>query len=333
MEVKVQRELALLRVLKEAGRVMNSAELTESLADQGIEVSERTVRLHLLEMDKQGFTKNMGKRGRKISERGLEELDSSRTLERVGFLSAKIDQMTYRMSFDLALRTGTVVVNTAILDRGQLEDSLREISRVFEKGMAMGDLVCLLGEGESIGDMTIPKGKLGFCTVCSVTLNGVLLKHGIPCRSRFGGLMELVRGRATRFVEIIEYEATTIDPLEVFFRAGMTNYLGAISNGNGRIGAGFREIPADGREVAVELAKKLDAVGLGGFLRIGQPSQPIFDIPVGEGRVGSVVIGGLNPTAVFEEKGVRLFSRALSGLLEFNRLFRFDELGRRLKAM
>ena len=49
-----------------------------------------------------------------------------------------------------------------------------------------------------------------------------------------------------------------------------------------------------------------------------------------QGRIGAVVIGGLNPPAILEELGVRVVSRALSGLLEFNRLFPYEELPSRI---
>ena len=58
-------------------------------------------------------------------------------------------------------------------------------------------------------------------------------------------------------------------------------------SGNGRIGASFREIPAESRDRVVELAAKLGAVGLGGFMEIGRGGQALFDIPVSEGRAGA----------------------------------------------
>ena len=45
----------------------------------------------------------------------------------------------------------------------------------------------------------------------------------------------------------------------------------------------------------IELADKLQRVGLRGFMQIGRMGQVLFEIPVSEGRVGAVVIGGLNP--------------------------------------
>jgi len=330
VESRHRRKLAILNLLKASGQPLNSAGIAESLANQGHEMSERTVRLYLQELDQAGLTQNRGRRGRSITEKGLNELEAAQAFGRVGFLSAKIDQMTYRMSFDLSTRTGTVVVNTTLATREQLVRCMDKIHQVFDRGYAMGHLAAVLEPGEQMGDMVVPDGMLGFCSVCSITINGVLLKHGIPMRSRFGGLLELRDGRPSRFVEMITYDGTSIDPLEVFIRSAMTDYVGAITTGNGRIGASFREIPAESRELASDLAQKLDVIGLGGLMEIGRPGQDLFDIPVSEGRIGAVVIGGLNPTAILEELGVRVVSRALSGLLEFNRLFHYDELRSRI---
>jgi repressor of nif and glnA expression len=172
---------------------------------------------------------------------------------------------------------------------------------------------------------------IGIGTVCSITLNGVLLANGIPTNSRFGGLLELRDKKPTRFVEIIHYEGTTLDPLEVFIRSGMTDYSGAVESGNGKIGASFREVPAESRDRVIELAKKLEKVGLGGFHTIGWPGRPLLEVPVSEGRVGAIVIGGLNPVAILEEKGIRVHSRALAGLAAYERLFPYQELDQRIR--
>ena len=175
----------------------------------GHDVSERTVRFHLLDMDKVGLTHNLGRNGRAITPRGLSELDTSRGFEKVGILSAKIDQMTYKMNFDLVKKTGTVVVNVSVIPRDQLERSIPFMSQVFAAGYAMGKLVALLQPGESVGQMAVPEGSVGIATVCSITVNGVLVAHGIPTNSRFGGLLEMREHRATRFAEWINYDGTT----------------------------------------------------------------------------------------------------------------------------
>jgi len=325
MDKKDRNRAAILGALHKLGGPVSSASLMQFLAAAGHNLSERTVRLYLAQLDDEGLTASQGRR-RKITDRGLAELHATHTFQRVGCLSAKIDQMAYSMTFDLVTRTGLVVVNLSIVDPRQFAACLDTVQKVFARGYAMGSLVALLAPGESLGPATIPPDKIGFCTVCSITLNGVLMKHGIPTTSRFGGLLELRNGQATRFVEMIYYDGTSIDPLEVFIRSGMTDYCGAVRDGNGLIGAGFREMPENSRDLAAHLAERVSAVGMGGFMEIGWPGQPVLDLPVSPGRIGVVMIGGLNPIAVLEEKGHRVQSRALAGLLEYSRLVHFEEM-------
>jgi hypothetical protein len=329
---KRDKQLAILSALRASDRPLTSLTISEELASLGHLMSERTVRLYLKEMDEDGLTDRQGRKGRRITERGLSELDASRIIERVGFLSARIDRMTYRMNFDLVSRQGTVVVNLTIVEPHHLVRCADMFCSVFEEGYAMGQLIALLVPGERVGHLSIPETMVGIGTVCSITLNGVLLKYGIPTNSRFAGLLEIRDRKPLRFVEMITYEGTSIDPLEVFIRSGMTDYVGAIRTGSGRIGASFREFPTESRDLVEDLARRLEGVGLGGFMRIGLPSQSLFEIPVTEGRVGAVVIGGLNPVSILEETGVRAYSRALAGLIDYSRLFKYDELPDRLRS-
>jgi len=328
-----KKRLAILRVLHEAGGALGSSKITERLLAAGHEISERTVRFYLKEMDREGMTDNLGRKGRLITRRGLQELGSARIIEKIGFLAAKIDQMTYRMSFDLSTRSGTVVVNVSIVDKSELMEAAPLVKKVFAAGYAMGKLAAVFPPGERIGDLTIPEDMIGLGTVCAITLNGVLLTHGIPTYSRFGGLLEMQNYEPTRFVEVIHYSGTTLDPLEVFIRSRMTDYLGATENGNGRIGASFRELPAESREQVMDLAHRLKEVGLGGFMTIGWPNQSLLEIPVNQGQVGAIVIGGLNPAAILEERGIKTYSRALAALAEYDRFFHFEELEDRIRAL
>ncbi len=322
-----------MRVLNESDRPLGSSKITEHLEAMGHEVSERTVRYYLYQMDREGLTDNLGKRGRMITEKGHSELDHARVIEKVGFLAAKIDQMTYRMSFDLTGRSGTVVINVSLVSAEDLAGAVPLMSRVFEAGYSMGNLIGLFRSGEKLGDMVVPPGMVGIGTVCSITLNGVLLAHGIPTISRFGGLLELIDKKPNRMVEIITYEGTSLDPLEIFIRSGMTDYSGATSVGTGRIGVGFREFPSDSRDRVIELAKRLTEAGLGGFMSIGWPGQPLLEIPVSEGRVGAIVIGGLNPIAMLEERSIPVQSKALATIIDFDLLFPFYELEQRVRDM
>ena len=331
MRKKNEKKIAILNALKEYGLPASSKKIAAMLSLGGINFSERTVRLYLKELDEEGLTSADGRKGRTVTESGIAELQSCHVSQRPGYLSAKIDQMIYRMSFDLPMRSGTVVVNTSLVSPRQLNSSTDKICRVFDNNYGMGKLMTLIGPQETIGHLSVPSDKVGFCTVCSITVNGILLKHGMPMASRFGGLLKLKDGRACRFIEMIHYDGTSIDPLEVFIRSGMTDYHGAIRDGNGMIGASFRKIPAQSRQRMINISQRLDDIGLGAVMEIGLPDQPLLEIPVSHGRVGLVIAGGLNPIAILEENSQRIFSRALSGLVEYDRLFRYDELPGKLQ--
>jgi len=332
MQKKIDKRIAILNVLKEQPQPLSSARIAELLSLGSLAFSERTVRFYLQQLDSEGLTIPHGRKGRVITEAGLAELRSSTVRQLPGTLSAKIDQMIYRMTFDLPTRRGTVVVNTSLVDPRRLAGCVEPICKVFEKGFAMGRLMTLIGPEETIGDILVPEGKVGFCTVCSITINGILLKHGIPMSSRFGGLLEVKHSKPLRFTEIIDYSGTSIDPLEVFIGSGMTDYHGAIQDGNGLIGASFRELPGESRQRLINISQRLKEVGLGAIMEIGLPEQPLLDIPVPPGRVGAIIVGGLNPIAVLEEREHRILSRALSGLIEYDRLFRFEEFPQRLQT-
>jgi len=125
---------------------------------------------------------------------------------------------------------------------------------------------------------------------------------------------------------MIHYNATSIAPLEVFVRSGMTNCTGVARNGNGVIGGSFFELPEKAIDSAVQLADRASTNGLGGFLDTGWPSQPLLEVPVSRGHIGVAMAGGLNPIAILEEQGYRINSRTITDLLDYNRMFQFDRL-------
>ncbi len=334
MDKREKKRLAILETLHRSGELLSSARITELLMTQGVDISERSVRLYLQELDEEGLTENHGRRGRSITEKGKREAGTSRVLERIGLLSGKIDSMAYQMDFDPALRRGSVVVNVSAIPLEEFTAERRKlIEKVFSKGYSMGKMLALFEPGESGVDIDIPDGYIGIGTVCSITLNGVLLRRGIPTFSRFGGLMEMRAGKPVRFVDIIHYDGTSIDPLVVFIRSGMADYIGAVTTGNGRIGASFREFPADSAEAVRNISEQLETLGLGSLLCLGNPGQSLHGVPVGPQRVGAIIIGGLNPMSIFEETGLRIQSSALSSLVDFNRLFHYSELKDRLATL
>jgi hypothetical protein len=202
------------------------------------------------------------------------------------------------------------------------------MENIFEHNISMGSRFAVMRSGKPIGSSQVPLGYTAITTVCSLTLNGILLSYGIPVTSRFGGLLEMRNRKPERFVELIEYGGTTTDPLEIFIQAGMTRASDCAKTGNGIIGASFREFPSVARDKVLKLSRKMEQIGLGGLLAIGKPNQPLFDIPVTEGRTGMVVIGGLNPMAALVESGIHLQMHSMAELVDFERFSCFREIYR-----
>ncbi len=326
-----KKKKAILEVLQSENRPLSSTAIAQALAFSDMDVSERAVRMYLQELDQEGFTQSVGRQGRILTTFGQEQLHDLQALQRVGYMSSKIDQMIYRMTFDLSKKTGKVIVNVSLVDPHIFAGCVKEICSVFACGYSMGTLVCLLGPGERAGDVSVPYDKIGFCTVCTITLNGALLKNGVPMQSRFAGLLRFENHQPVRFTEIIHYDGISLDPLELFIRAGLTDFRSAVRHGDGIVGAGFRETPAESRPMVEEIGKKMKAIGLGSYILVGHPNQSLLGIPVDDGRIGVVTVGGLNPVAVLAEKGFHVFSRALSGLLDYEKLYPYTQLPEKIK--
>jgi repressor of nif and glnA expression len=190
----------------------------------------------------------------------------------------------------------------------------------------VSNLVAVAREGEQLGELIVPPGRIGLATVCSIVMNGTLLKAGVPMDSRFGGILQIRNHEPLRFVELIHYAGSSLDPSEVFIRARMTSVRDAAKTGNGKILANFREIPAMCRPIAEKVVAKLKEAGLGGLMVMGNTSEPICEIAVELNRIGMILIGGLNPVAAAEEAGIKAENYAMSTVMEYQKLKKFQEV-------
>ena len=319
--------LAILKILdKSQDTVLGSREISRQLKLHGVVLTERTVRYHLRILDERGFTKVFGKEGRMITQKGKDELSNALVSERVGFVISKIETLSYLTNLDLDKNEGEIILNVSYFPGERLKDALRVMQSVFSSPYVMSDRVVMRRGGEKIGDIIIPENQIGFGTVCSVTINGIFLKAGIPVTSKFGGVLEVDGSEPSRFNALISYEGSSLDPLEIFIKSRMTDVLGAIRNHSGKILASFREIPVVSIDKAKELSATMRDKGIGGILMIGNPNQPLLEMPVSMDKAGMIIVGGLNPVAALEEKGITTVSRAMSTLYRFSDLVKFREL-------
>ncbi len=315
---------AILDILGRQREIIGSREISRQLKAHGIDLTERTVRYHLRILDERGYTEVFGKEGRKITDHGREELKHAQVPQKVGFVISKIESLSYQTTLDINTMEGDVILNVSFFPKDSIRSAVEALRPVLQSPYAMSSRLILKPEGEAIGDVVIPEGMIGIGTVCSVTINGIFLKAGIPISSRFGGVVEVSHGKASRFISIISYEGSSLDPLEIFIRSKMTDVAGALQKESGKILASFRDIPLICRDQAIRIAQTMSGKGLQGILAIGEPNTPLLDIPVGMDKAGVVVVGGLNPIAAVEELGIVTESKAMSTLYEYAKLSTLD---------
>jgi repressor of nif and glnA expression len=322
-----RKVLAILNTLEDSQQAVGSTIIAKRLKEQGVDLSERAVRYHLRLMDERGLTSLVGRRdGRIITELGQAELKKAMVTHKVGFALSRIEVLSFRTNFNLDKQTGVIPVNISFFAQDDFNKALKLMKPVFRAGLCVSDLVAVAGEGQTIGDLTVPEGKTALATVCSIVVNGALLKAGVPIDSKFGGILQIRNRRPLRFIEIVHYAGSSLDPTEIFIRANMTSVLEAAKGGNGEVLANYREIPAICRPLAEEVVTKLKRAGLGGILLMGNISEPVCEIPIELNQVAVVLVGGLNPVAAAAEAGMVSESHAMSTVIDYKKLVKFSEI-------
>ncbi len=321
-----RKKLAILRALDTQGEPLGSSRLAQELANLGVDLTDRAVRYQLQQLDEAGLTESLGRAGRRITEAGRQELADASVSDRVTLVISTLERLTYQTSFDLATRQGKVVLNISLLPAEALDTALQVMRPVFLAGLCTSDLIAVYQAGQRVGDAQVPAGMVAIGTICSVTINGILLNYGISMESQFGGLLELAGHKPVRFTDVIHYGGTSLDPLEIFTKGKMTSVTQAARTGAGKVGAGFRLIPATAYDQFMEIADQMAQTGIRGVASVGRPSHPLLEIPVPLERAGVILYAGLNPGAAIEEAGIETTNHAMGALVDFSELTSYRRL-------
>ncbi|KUG21821.1 transcriptional repressor [hydrocarbon metagenome] len=322
-----RKGLLILRILSESQDPLGARIIASRMKDSGLDLSERTVRYHLKLMDHKGLTRLIGRRdGRIITDHGKNELSNARVQDKVGLCSSRIDMLAFKTTFDLSKQQGMVPVNISLFTKDRFEEALKAMNPAFQNKIVVSDRIAVAQNGEKLGDVTVPDGKIGLATVCSILINGILLKNGVPIDSKFGGILQVKNGVPLRFVELIHYAGSSLDPSEIFIRGKMTSVNQVVEKGEGNILANFREIPAVSMAHVMDLIEGIQAIGLGGILTVGGIGNTICETIVGVNKAGMILIGGLNPVACAHEQGIDVDNLAMTTIMEFRDMHHISDM-------
>jgi len=311
--IRTERKyIEILRILKEHQEPMGAKRLSELMAERGFVLSDRAVQYHLRYLDDMGFTEKVGNMGRILTPYGIAETESALVGERVGFIISRLERLAYRSTFDPVTQTGDVAYNLSIVP----EDRIDEVLRAFD-GVAAARCGFFSSYRVIDTDPRVPHGSLGIITVCSITMDGVFQGRGIPVRMAFGGRLTVEHGEPIRFIDLIGYRGTTIDPLQLFISAGLTSISSMVSTGSGIALANVREVPAAAEGPVRETVAQMRKSGFVFPVTIG--TAP-FNLPSDPYRLSIISYSGMNYVAHIFEKGIPIRTEIGAGNIPFSRI-------------
>ncbi len=321
MELDVQRKIvAILRIIHESHIPIGGRLIADRMNLQGYTVGERGVRYYLRILDERGFTERLGYDGRVITELGINELKNALVGDRVGFIINKIERLMYDTTFDLKTKHGSVIINVSIIDKNDFDKTMDILRHVILYGYPFSPYIKLIEEGIIISDIEILDGKIGIATMCSITIDGILLNNGIPVTPKYGGILEVKDKKPMCFEDIIAYSGTTIDPMRIFILRKMTRVLDTVNTGSGKLLANLREIPVAALSRAKEVLNYVVDARIGSIAEIGKPGKSVLNAAIDPGKVGIAVYAGTNIMAAVSEIGVKVTTYPISTVIDFKEM-------------
>lgn len=234
---------------------------------------------------------------------------------KVKFLLSKAWNLIYQVDFNLETHSGNVITNVSYVKTEELDDAID----IFEEIMKTGPQYCTSKYFRIVSGKK--PDKTGIATVCSLTIDGILVKNGVSTTPQYGGILE-TDSKQPRFIELTAYSGSSLDPHEIYIAKGLTSVSDAIKDG-GRVLASLREIPYIARPDAVDVLEEVQDAGFS-ILKVGKPSELVYNAKVERYHVGIVAPGGLNPIAALKEHGMDVEPKAVETLMKVSDMEEFN---------
>jgi repressor of nif and glnA expression len=170
-------------------------------------------------------------------------------------------------------------------------------------------------------DPRVPSGSVGFITICSISMDGVFQRNGIPVKMAYGGRLEIEHGTPTQFKDLIGYRGTTIDPLELFISSGLTSISGFARSKSGIALANVREVPCSAKKKVEETIRLMNTCGFVFPVAMG---NQIFNLPANPFRISIVAFSGMNYIGNTVEHGIEITTEIGAGNIQFSKIMEIN---------
>jgi len=314
--IQTERKLVeILRIINESDEAVGARTIAAHLNRRGYLIGERAVRYYLTLLDYKGFTAKLGYSGRIITEKGLTELNEAIVGDRVGFVITKIEEFIYRTTLDVAQQSGDIIINVTTINKDDFETVVEIAGRVIDSGYTVSPYVRIVEEGNKAGSIVIPYGSVGIITMCSMTIDGILIKHGIPTDIMYGGILKIENKVPSAYTDMISYKGTSLDPIQIFTSRRMTAIMDAVDKGTGAVLSNLRTVPSIAYERAREVLRDARKMGITGWIGDFERGDSL-GINLEDGVVGINIYAGVNPMAALSELAIEANVKSISSLMD-----------------
>ena len=230
---------------------------------------------------------------------------------KIPFLLPKSWNLIQQVNFDVEKRKGDIIANVSYISKDNLDKSMRIMEETYNSDPKY------INPYYKLIDHPTDDEKIGIATICSLSIDGLLINNGIMCNPIYGGLLELTE--PPLFIDLISYSGTTLDPHKIFISKNKTTVYK--NQGAKKILASFKEIPYVSREYAVYLLDILKNTGFS-IYKIGKPREVTYNAKADNYNFGVVAGSGLNTIAAIKENGIAIQVKAIEKLIPFEKMDR-----------
>ena len=228
---------------------------------------------------------------------------------KIPFILSKSWNLIQQVDFDVKSASGDIIANISYIKKEDMNDTIDIMKETYESNKKY------INPHYQIVNHPTDDTKVGIATICSLSIDGLLIKNGIKSTPKYGGLLELTE--PPLFVDLISYTGSSLDPHKIFIAKNMTSITKNI--GPKRLLASLKEIPYIARDYSVyflDILSKLDF----SIYKIGKPRELTYNAKADNYNFGVVTGSGLNTIAAIKEQEIDIEVKADTQLLPFENM-------------
>ncbi len=228
---------------------------------------------------------------------------------KIPFILSKSWNLIQQVNLDVGKKSGNIIANISYIDKENKEEALSIMEETYK------NYPTYINPFYNLINHPTDENMIGIATICSLSIDGMLIKNGIKSTPKYGGLLELTEPHL--FVELISYNGSTIDPHKIFIAKNMTSITKDASPN--RLLASIKEIPYIARDYSIDFLDKLSKIGFS-IYKIGKPRELTYNAKADNYNFSVVTESGLNIISAIKEKGIDVEVKADTKIMPFEEM-------------